>query len=505
MLSSHRPPQVAATIDGHGLVTIWGLPGPQPRVADHDEPTDAYHELLNLVFDHSVAIGGQVWLAVSAPNGQWHMAITPDLQTVPLEPDLFDPPPTPGAAEVLAAAEGLTVAALLAGADAALAATMPDQPAAVLALATDPDPAVRAAAVAHLATWGDDPAPVVEAPLPPDRLGVLADCRLAWVRAGVAGNPGTDPDTLTRLAADPDPMVRQAVAARMDLTPEIALALCEDPAPAVRAELGRNPTAAFLRERTPVRVVVAVDPVPLPGPVPDLPTEQATPHAPAAPTRPPLPAGAASPSGRGHRGIAVAGMAVAAVLLAGAGYAAVTAAGDPPPGAAAASGPVVAWNGTWLPAGPDGPSDPDGPVATGFAHTEAGAAAAAAHLSVRIDPYAGPASFTPTITSQTFGGNPATLLAATRARYQQAADAAGISRDAPIPTSTGRIIGWRTQGWTPDGPVSVHLRVTGPDGADLDFRIDVVWTGRDYALVDPTRADTFTAAPADDPSDYRSF
>ena len=190
-------------------------------------------------------------------------------------------------------------------------------------------------------------------------------------------------------------------------------------------------------------------------------------------------------------------------LLTVGGYAAVStlaADTDPAPTAAAASTSTVSWNGMALPAGPDGPTDPGGDVATGFARTELGAAMAAAHLSVRIDPYAGPASFEPTITTQTHGGDPGALLAATHDRYTALGGDGG-----PIPTTTGQITGWRIDGWTPDTPTTVHLRVTGPAGAATDYGIAVVWVDGDYALVDPTRADTFTTRPADDPTSYRSF
>jgi hypothetical protein len=125
---------------------------------------------------------------------------------------------------------------------------------------------------------------------------------------------------------------------------------------------------------------------------------------------------------------------------------------------------------------------------------------AAAHLSVRIDPYAGPQSFTPTILTQTPGGDPAALLGATQARYTAAGGDGG-----PIPTSTGQIAGWRAQDWTPDAPTTIHLRVTSPDGTATDYGITVVWVDGDYHLLDPTRDDTFTTTPAQPAENYRSF
>ena len=72
-------------------------------------------------------------------------------------------------------------------------------------------------------------------------------------------------------------------------------------------------------------------------------------------------------------------------------------------------------------------------------------------------------------------------------------------------TSTGQILGWSIDGWTPDAPTTVHLLVTGPDGTDTDYAIGVVWVDGDYQLLDPTRDDTFTTSPAADAGTYRRF
>ena len=160
------------------------------------------------------------------------------------------------------------------------------------------------------------------------------------------------------------------------------------------------------------------------------------------------------------------GAAAAVGALTVGGYAVVQTLGTPAPVTAPAGvSATVPWNGMSLPTGPDGPSNPGGPAAAGFTHTEAGAALAAAHLSVRIDPYAGPGSFVPTITDQTFGGNPQALLAGTQAAYDTAAARAGITDGAPIPTSTGAFRGWYSDGWAPDAPSTVHLLVAAPTPA----------------------------------------
>ena len=483
-------PAVTATITPTGVLTVWGLAG-DPLVVDEGAPAAARNALINLLAQHAQTLGGPVAAAARTPAGPWYLSVAPTGQTVPIDPAAFAGVDLPD----------LDPQFTLAGAEAVFAAAQDSPPAATLALASDPDPAIRATAAARLATWADDPTPVADAQLPGSRLEVLAGCSLGWVRAGVAANPGTEPSTLAGLVDDPDPLVRLALAARFDLAPELTVQLASDPDQRVRVELTRNPAASFLTRGA--AGPGATGPPNAWRPSAEHPTGSTGPDEPAT--------AAADPPTRsrsGHRGRVVATAALGVVALIGGGYAAVTvASAHTEPTAAAATAPpgTALWNGMALPAGPDGPTDPAAAVATGFAHTEAGAAMAAAHLSVRIDPYAGPASFTPTITDQTYGGDPAALLAVTRARYESAAARAGVPDGQPIPISTGQIRGWRAEGWTPTGPTTVHLRVAGADGTDTDYAITVVWVDTDYALLDPTRADTFTTSPVTDPTTYRSF
>ena len=145
------------------------------------------------------------------------------------------------------------------------AAAAASPPEAMLALASDPDPAIRAQALAELANWPDDPTPVADADLPAERLERLASCHLVWVRVGVAANPGTGPDTLARLTADPDPHVLAALARIIDLPAALLIQLARTPDPNVQAELRRNPSAEFL-----------YSPVPPAGPLPTAPTDLTT-------------------------------------------------------------------------------------------------------------------------------------------------------------------------------------------------------------------------------------
>lgn len=515
MLSSHRPPQLWARIDQSGLLTVTGLPThPAEMTADHDEPDNAYAELINLALDLAEQVGGEVWLRADSPTGLWGMAVHPGGLTIPIPIETFDSPapsPTPTDSDQVAALE-----------DALAAAGRFEPPPAevVLALAADPAPRVRAAATAELSTWGDDPDVVIDADLTGEQLAALADNRLGWVRAGVAGHPRTDQLALDRLAADTDPRVVQALAARLDLPADLATTLARHPEPVVRAELGRNPAAAFLLappSPTPRAqaqhtsgagggVALATAPAPTTSPTQPGPPARGDPGRAAEPKHP-TPADAA-PGGtlrsRGRR--VVGGLAVGLLLVGGA--ATVWRAADaytPPTTPTAATTSMVAWQGTWLPTGPDGPADPTAAVVSGFAHTQLGAAMAAAHLGVRIDPYAGPDSFRPTITGQTYGGDPAALLARTDAAYRADAAAADVSEGAPIPTSPGQIVGWRTDTWTDTGPVTVHLLVTAPSGGQLDYAIAVTWVDGDYRLVDPTRAGTFVTTPDPDPGTYTRF
>ena len=537
-------PVVTATITGTGVLTVWGL-DPTPRVLDEGAPPAARNALVNLLHTAAQDRGQVVCAAARTPAGPWYFACNPHGVIAPLDPAHFTAVTLPD----------LDTPIVLAGAAAVFAAAAGSPPAAMLALASDPDPAIRAEALAELATWPDDPTPVADAELPADRLELLASCQLGWVRVGVAANPGTGHTALVHLVTDDDPQVLATLAARFDLPADLLVQLASNPDPTVAAELARNPGAAFLLEpqpvptthgdeadnegqATPIRSVnglptgiTSVRPADDHDLVADVESATTAPDAqgqrapdtvavaldhqttnptyPAPGQDPRTPAAAAAAPALSRfprRALGLVSAAAAVILLAVGGWTVVSAlASDPTPAAAGTVSATVPWNGMSLPTGPDGPDDPGGPVAAGFAHTELGAAMAAAHLSVRIDPYAGPASFEPTITTQTFGGDPAALLGATRDRYDTAAARAGITDGGPIPTSTGQILGWSTGGWAPDYPTTVHLLVTSPDGTDTDYAIGVVWVDGDYQLLDPTRDDTFTTSPAADAGTYRRF
>lgn len=324
MSGTVRPPEVLAVVAESGQMAVWGLPGAQPHTFHGDELADSYSTLLNLVHEHATLIEGQVWLAARTPDGLWHMAIDPEGRTVPIPDEAFtaEPPPL----DALAHGSGL--------APAEPTEAPPADKTAALRQVADPDPSVRACAWAALASWGDDPAQVIEAELDPAHLAVLADSRLGWVRAGVAGHPRTDTATLALLSDDPDAVVRQALAARMDLPADLVAELAGDPDANVRGELWRNPTAAFLSSAIPVDARTAAPTVGSAAvgagaSTPDagfsaLTTATAAPESRSEGGAIPAPADAAQPwggaalPGRRRAGMA-AGIAAAAMLLAGAG------------------------------------------------------------------------------------------------------------------------------------------------------------------------------------------
>lgn len=167
---------------------------------------------------------------------------------------------------------------------------------------------------------------------------------------------------------------------------------------------------------------------------------------------------------------------------------------------------AVAWRGATLPASDaDGPRDLTDTHAAGFARTPLGAALAAVHLSVRIDPHAGPDTFEPTIRQQV-SGNTQQLLASVQRTYIALAQQAGVTDGAPIIAATGAITGWRIDDDTSGSrPVVVDLRVDVPGGTAVNFAVTVTWDPRtnDWTLESPHGAEAF--AMTDAHGDYTNF
>ena len=114
----------------------------------------------------------------------------------------------------------------------------------------------------------------------------------------------------------------------------------------------------------------------------------------------------------------------------------------------------------------------DGDRVAGFAQSELGAAIAAAHLSVRVDPAVGQDVWGPVLAEQVVGDRDR-LEAALKA---QTADATAD------PGQPGTLSGWRVEGDPTAGPVVAHLAVEGADGATADYAIPLAWADGDWAL-----------------------
>lgn len=133
---------------------------------------------------------------------------------------------------------------------------------------------------------------------------------------------------------------------------------------------------------------------------------------------------------------------------------------------------MVDWRGIALPTSEnDGPTELTDTRAKGFAPTALGAAIAAAQLSVRTDPAAGPEVFEPVLADQVVG-NEQRLADAVRAQFD-----AGLNEGAP-----GTLLGWRVDGDPAAGSVTAHLAVQHADGTRADYAIPLAWVDGDWRI-----------------------
>ena len=181
-------------------------------------------------------------------------------------------------------------------------------------------------------------------------------------------------------------------------------------------------------------------------------------------------------------------------------------AGDPAPPAATTPAPPrptstvdgsvlpadVSWvrvAGVDLPTSPaTGPSQVEGGLARGFAHTRAGAVVAALHLLVRTTAQVGPALFDPTITAQVVGPDAAAMRAYVAADYQQTATAAGITFGQPLGDLRARFTAVRVDAYTDAACDLVVLTATTDSTGAARYAATTVhmrWTGTDWALIAP--------------------
>lgn len=205
---------------------------------------------------------------------------------------------------------------------------------------------------------------------------------------------------------------------------------------------------------------------------------------------------AAGPGGSDHtrartprRGLLLAVALVLIVALAAAGVALVMR-------SPATTEPAAADTLTWQPfqtmqlpvSAANGPTDPT--TGTGFAATPLGAALAAAHLSARVDPAAGPASYTAVLDTHTAGDRDR-LATAVATQYADAAAAQGITDGSPLPGTPAGLDGWRVDGDPDSGQVTAHLSAGGSD-----YAIPLVWQDGDWRLDIPSQGQIFAVGPA---------
>jgi len=184
----------------------------------------------------------------------------------------------------------------------------------------------------------------------------------------------------------------------------------------------------------------------------------------------------------------LAGFAVMVVLL-GIGF---LMSGPGEPSTAAAVTPTAShtFQGVAMPVSDEaGPAQFDDATASGFAHTDAGAAMAGLHLTVRSDARTGPTVFEPLLQQQVTG-DPGAIKAMVdnrRSEYTKWAQFKGVTDNGPvILPGAFSFIGWKITDWSASGPVTVHLLVEDPKTLTLyDVAPVVEWdaTGNDYKLV----------------------
>jgi hypothetical protein len=142
---------------------------------------------------------------------------------------------------------------------------------------------------------------------------------------------------------------------------------------------------------------------------------------------------------------------------------------------------MVDWRGIALPVSSSaGPTELTETRASGFARSPLGAAIAAAHLSVRVDPAAGPEVFEPVLADQVVGHRNR-LADAVRVQFE-----AGPEEGAP-----GALLGWRLDGDPASSPVTTHLSVKHADGTRADYAIPLAWVGGDWRIDAPSSGPFF--------------
>ncbi|NKY43599.1 hypothetical protein [Nocardia cerradoensis] len=135
---------------------------------------------------------------------------------------------------------------------------------------------------------------------------------------------------------------------------------------------------------------------------------------------------------------------------------------------------ATAYQGISLPAAEEGPHTVTGAVATGFAHTPAGAALAAIHATVRM-------SVAPDDQWATIGQE---MLAPGAGRDDWAVARAQMSITTPITGPPPKILGYRITGYTPDR-ADTAIYTQQPDTSLTCNTATVIWQAGDWKLLLP--------------------
>jgi len=179
--------------------------------------------------------------------------------------------------------------------------------------------------------------------------------------------------------------------------------------------------------------------------------------------------------------------------------------GQPEPASqpkAATSVELSDWRGIALPSSTvAGPFAVTGDVVQGFSDDDLGAAIAAAQLSVRLDPAAGPTTTAATLAVSVVGATDR-MARAIAEQYAASAAAEGVTDGGPLATDPGSIEGYNVAR-PAEGRALVHLLVAAPGGARSDFAIPLRRTDGGWSVEAASEGPFFTMqAPS---GDYTPF
>jgi hypothetical protein len=155
-----------------------------------------------------------------------------------------------------------------------------------------------------------------------------------------------------------------------------------------------------------------------------------------------------------------------------------------------------------------GPRDTAAGRARGFAQTPVGAVLAAAHISLRLSPQAGPAVFEATLREQVVGVDAAALGQHLAEDYEQARAQLGLPYGAPAGQLYSTARGYLIEQDSPT-TATVRLLIEGPGKSRsvlIALTLHTQWVGADWALIAPPGGTWNTsAAVVTDSGGYTRF